>query len=248
MDILTKAFIKNLGKGRAWLCGDAFTQDLFKLFISPFADFKKYLSDMKFVHFTTKNLSENDIQNGEILFGTTHVADSLEARASNVEMSWRMLAGNSAFATLEYYLQKAGFELYIVENTEADVPNMGSGFVYGGTEYGDTKEGKKAQYGGHSAKVIGNGMLNIEGTTLEPAQFVNGASSFYIIGFFDPTDDEWDYITEIVMKFKPAHTVAICKVAERKVADNEWASTKLFNERIDGGNASTRVFKEWLNK
>ena len=92
MDILTKAFIKNLGKGRAWLCGDAFTQDLFKLFISPFADFKKYLSDMKFVHFTTKNLSENDVQNGEILFGTTHVADSLEARASNVEMSWRMLA------------------------------------------------------------------------------------------------------------------------------------------------------------
>lgn len=248
MDILTRTFIKNLGKGRAWIACDDFTKDVFELFCSPFVDFKNYLLGLKDVHFTTKKMSEDDIQNGEILFGTNHIADTLEARANDVEMSWRMLAGNSAYATLEYYLQKAGFELFIEENTSSETPNVGQGFLYGGTSYNETKDGKKAQYGGHFSKVIGNGRLNIEGSNYEPAKFINGASSFYIIGYFDPTDEEWDYITEIVLKFKPAHTVAICKIAARKVIDNKRSSTTIFTDKVNGGSASTKVFREHLNR
>ena len=95
---------------------------------------------------------------------------------------------------------------------------------------------------------VGNGFLNIAGKIKEPAQFVNGKHTFYIEGFFDPTDAEWDRIIDIVLRIKPAHVVAVCKIASRKVADNKYYNTTVFNDRIDGGRPGTTLFKEKLNR
>ncbi len=242
------AFKKLLGNGRAWRTPVGFTSEFLEILISPLVELKEQFINLKYTHFPTFFQNKNNIINGEELFGIIQNSSNLEERANNIELSWRKLAGNSSYATLEYYLRQAGFDVYVMENISGTLPNTGTGFMYGFTQYNSSKEGKKAQYGGRSSKVIGNGMLNIAGTNREPTNILDGSSSFYVIGFFDPNDSQWDSITEIILKFKPAHTVAICQIAERKVADNEWASTEIFGDNIDGGKADTKIFREWLNK
>jgi hypothetical protein len=242
------AFKKNLGKGRAWITPKGFTSDFYDLIVSPFAELFKYFKGLKKVHFSTVELDENNLINNEELFDITPRA-TLEERAEDIDLAWKMLSGNSAFQTLENYLQRAGFEVYIYENTDDVVPNLGKGFNYGGVQYGGEVDDKKVQYGGHLGKVIGNRFLNIAGKIKDPAQFINGKHAFYIQGFFDPSDKDWDRIIEIVLRLKPAHAVAVCQIAERKEADNLYAETEdedLYDV-LDGGEAETEFFKEKIN-
>ena len=241
------AFKKNLGKGRAWLTPKGFTSDFYELLVSPFSELFSYFKGLKKVHFSTVELDENNIINNEDLFGITP-RNTLEERAEDIDLAWKMLSGNSAFKTLEDYLQRAGFDVYISENTSDNTPYLGTGFNYGGVQYDGEIDDKHAQYGGHLGRVIGNGFLNIAGTIKDPAQFVNGKHAFYIEGYFDPSDGEWDRIIEIVLRLKPAHAVAVCQIAERKKADNEYYNTTVFVDKIDGGTPFTTLFKEKLNK
>lgn len=240
------AFKKNLGKGRAWITPKGFTSDFYDLIVSPFSELFSYFKGLKKVHFSTVEIDENNIINNEDLFDITP-RETLEERAEDIDLAWKMLSGNSAFQTLENYLQRAGFEVYISENTSG-VPNLGTGFNYGGVQYDGEIDDKHAQYGGHLGRVIGNGFLNIAGKIKDPAQFINGNHAFYIQGFFDPSDKEWDRIIEIVLRLKPAHTVAVCQIAERKKADNEYYNTSVFADVIDGGTPFTKLFKEKLNR
>jgi hypothetical protein len=240
------AFKKNLGKGRAWLTPKGFTSDFYDLLVSPFSELFSYFKGLKKVHFSTVELDENNIINNEDLFGITP-RNTFEERAEDIDLAWKMLSGNSAFKTLEDYLQRAGFDVYIYENTDDSIPSFGYGFQYGGFQYGGEIDDKKAQYGGHSGKIIGNGFLDIAGKIKDPAQFVNGKHAFYIQGFFDPSDKQWDRIIEIVLKLKPAHAVAVCQIAERKEADNGYYNTTDFVDVLDGGYPDTTLFKEKIN-
>ena len=121
------------------------------------------------------------------------------------------------------------------------------GTNYGTGAYNGYIEDKKMQYGGHDSRVIGNGFLNIAGKIKDPAQFLNGKHAFYIQGFFDPSDKQWDRIVEIVLRLKPAHAVAVCQIAERKEADNGYYNTTVFADVMDGGYPDTTLFKEKIN-
>ena len=248
MKNLPLVFIKNLGKGRAWRNPAGETLDFLNIIGETLEDIKDYFKDLKFTHFTVNYLDENNVLNGEDLFDITLKKPTLAERAEDVDLAWRMLAGNSSYKTLEKHLQRSGFELFIIENTDENTPDLGSGFQYGNTQYGGEIDDKKAQYGGHTGRVIGNGFLNIQGRINDPAQFVNGKHSIYIKGYFDPSDSEWDKIVEIVLRMKPAHVVAVCQIAERKKADNEYYDTTVFVDRIDGGHPDTTDFKEKLNR
>lgn len=247
MNVLKSTFIKCLGKGRAWLCGDSFTNELIGVFTSPLSDIKKYFLKLKESHFPSKNLLEENILNGETLFGISHIAENLEERANNVEIEWSMLAGNLNYKTIETALKKVGFKIKVIENISFQRPDLGTGFLFGNTQYNGIKDEKRAQFGGHFTKIIGNGFLDIEGTNKDPARFVNGKNSFYLKGFFDPSDKEWDYISEIVLKLKPLQSVAICNIAERKIVDNEWYDTTEFLDILDGGTPEMEDFFEILN-
>lgn len=247
MKNLVIAFKKMLGKGRAWISPLGFTSDFLEILVSPFLDLYDYFVNLKYTHFPSKYTDLKNILNEEDLFDIDP-RDTLEKRAEDVELSWKMLSGNSSYKTLEGFLQRAGFDVYIIENIPSETPFLGKGVNYGNTQYNGSNEDKKAQYGGHSGRVIGNGFLNIAGIVKDPVQFVDGKSAFYIKGYFDPTDKEWERIIDIVLKFKQAHAVAICQIAERKRADNEWHNTILFPDSIDGGKPSTTNFVEKLNK
>ena len=246
MKTIEIAFKKNLGKGRAWVTPKGFTSDFYDLLVSPFSELFIFFKNLKKVHFSTIELDEKNIINNEELFGITP-RETLEERAEDIDLAWKMLSGNSAFKTLEDYLQRAGFDVYISENSQETL-NLGSGFNYGSVQYDGEIDEKHAQYGGHSSKIIGNGFLNVAGKIKDPAQFVNGKHAFYIQGYFDPSEKEWDRIIEIVLKLKPAHVIAICQISERKEADNEYYNTTEFDDVIDGGFPDTTIFKEKLNK
>lgn len=247
MKTISIAFKKLLGSGRAWATPKGFTSDFYDLLSSPFAELYNFLKDLRFSHFTTSVIDENNIINNEDLFGI-QPKENLEERAEDVELAWQMLTGNSNYKTLENYLQRARFEVYIYENTSSGKPNLGQGFQYNGVQYNGEIESKPAQYGGHSGRVIGNGFLDIEGKILDPVNIVNGKHTIYIKGYFDPTDKEWERIVEITLKFKPAHVVAVCQIVERKKADNGYPDTVDFIDRIDGGYPDTTFFEEKLNK
>lgn len=244
------SFKKLLGNGRAWRTPSNFTSEFLEILISPFAELKEKFINLKYTHFPTFFQDENNIKNDEELFGIKKIDikdKTLSERAANVENHWKMLAGSSSFQEIENALIERGFKIRIEENS-SNAPNLGSGFFYGATQYGEEKEGKKAQYGGHFSKVLGNGPLEISGMLKDPAQFLDGKNAFYIFGYFDPTDDDWNLITETILKIKPAQSVAICKIAERKIADNQYYNTTVFADRIDGGTPFTTDFVEHLNK
>lgn len=247
MSKITVAFKKLLGNGRAWRTPSGFTSEFLDILVSPIEEIKERLSVIKNAHFVSVLTDEDNIVNNEELFDITP-RNTLAERAEDIDLAWQMLSGNSNYKTLEDYLQRAGFELYIIENVDGTTPNLGRGFNYNGVQYDGEIDDKHAQYGGHTGRVIGNGFLNIAGKVKDPAQFVNGKHAFYIEGFFDPSDAEWDRIIEIVLRLKPAHVVAVCKIAERKKADNEYYNTAVFIDRIDGGRPGTKVFKEKLNR
>jgi hypothetical protein len=247
MSKITVAFKKLLGNGRAWRTPSGFTSEFLDILVSPIEEIKERLSVIKNAHFVSVLTDEDNIVNNEELFDITP-RNTLAERAEDIDLAWQMLSGNSNYKTLEDYLQRAGFELYIIENVDGTTPNLGQGFNYNGVQYDGEIDDKHAQYGGHTGRVIGNGFLNIEGKIKDPAQFVNGKHAFYIEGFFDPSDNEWNRIIEIVLKLKPAHVVAVCKIASRKVADNKYYNTTVFNDRINGGTPFTTVFREKLNR
>ena len=240
-------FNKLLGNGRAWVAPQGFTEELLEVLISPLTDLRKRFGDLKHVHFTTLVIDENNIINNEELFDIKNKKTTLEERAEDVDLAWQMLSGNSNYKTLENYLQKKGYELFVIENTSAQSPDLGTGFDYNTVAYKGEIDGKTAQYGGHTSRIIGNGFLNVAGSIKDPAQFINGKNSFYIKGYFDPTDSEWDNIIDIVLRLKQAHEVAICLIAERKLADNGYYNTTTFADEIDGGYPDTTFFIEKLN-
>lgn len=244
----TIAFIKLLGSGRAWKTPTELMFDFYELLISPLKNVYDYFLNLKYVHFPTVNLNINDIKNGEELFGIKPKnEDSINERAQNIELSWQKSSNSLNYKVIENYLNDSGFKVKIIENVNNNSPDLGQGFFYGNTKYNALIEDKKAQYGGHFCKVIGNGLLNINGKNKDPVIFKDGKNSFYIKGYKDLTISEWEKITDILLKIKPAHSVAICQIAERKIANNEWYNTEEFQQSLDGGSPDTIDFFEEIN-
>lgn len=181
---LETAFKKLLGKGRAFRTPVGFMSDFLDLLVSPLVDVKERLLNIKFTHFPTVNVDENDIVNGEELFGIKDTTGkSLEERAANVESQWSSFAGCQTFKQIENILQKKGYNVRVIENIPPG-------------------------YNTYGGRLIGNGFIQTNSSKSDPITIKNGKYSFIVQSdnYFD--ENEFQKIVEDIAKNKPAHNGA----------------------------------------
>lgn len=181
---LETAFKKLLGKGRAFRTPVGFMSDFLDLLVSPLVDVKERLLNIKFTHFPTVNVNENDIVNGEELFGIKDTAGkTLEERAANVESQWSSFAGCQTFKQIENILQKKGYNVRVIENIPPG-------------------------YNTYGGRLIGNGFIQTNSGKSDPITIKNGKYSFIVQSdnYFD--ENEFQKIVEDIAKNKPAHNGA----------------------------------------
>lgn len=181
---LETAFKKLLGKGRAFRTPVGFMSDFLDLLVSPLVDVKERLLNIKFTHFPTVNVDENDIVNGEELFGIKDTTGkSLEERAANVESQWSSFAGCQTFKQIENILQKKGYNVRVIENIPPG-------------------------YNTYGGRLIGNGFIQTNNGKSDPITIKNGKYSFIVQSdnYFD--ENEFQKIVEDIAKNKPAHNGA----------------------------------------
>lgn len=181
---LETAFKKLLGKGRAFRTPVGFMSDFLDLLVSPLVDVKERLLNIKFTHFPTVNVDENDIVNGEELFGIKDTAGkTLEERAANVESQWSSFAGCQTFKQIENILQKKGYNVRVIENIPPG-------------------------YNTYGGRLIGNGFIQTNNGKSDPITIKNGKYSFIVQSdnYFD--ENEFQKIVEDIAKNKPAHNGA----------------------------------------
>lgn len=177
---VTSTFKKLLGKGRAWLTPKGFTSEVLDLLISPFEELKARFISLKYVHFPSTLIDENNIKNGEELFTIKDTASkSLEERAANIEGQWNILAGSQNFKQIEQILQKKGFPVRVIEN----IPDS---------------------YNKYGARNIGNGFLKLNNGEYDPIVITNGKNSFIIQSYEFLSDESLLTMIETVVKCKPA--------------------------------------------
>lgn len=182
--ILETAFKKLLGKGRAFRTPVGFMSDFLDLLVSPLVDVKERLLNIKFTHFPTVNVDENDIVNGEELFGIKDTTGkTLEERAANVESQWSSFAGCQTFKQIENILQKKGYNVRVIENIPPG-------------------------YNTYGGRLIGNGFVQTNSGKSDPITIKNGKYSFIVQSdnYFD--ENEFQKIVEDIAKNKPAHNGA----------------------------------------
>ena len=181
---LETAFKKLLGKGRAFRTPVGFMSDFLDLLVSPLVDVKERLLNIKFTHFPTVNVDENDIVNGEELFGIKDTTGkSLDERAANVESQWSSFAGCQTFKQIENILQKKGYNVRVIENIPPG-------------------------YNTYGGRLIGNGFIQTNNGKSDPITIKNGKYSFIVQSdnYFD--ENEFQKIVEDIAKNKPAHNGA----------------------------------------
>ncbi len=181
---LETAFKKLLGKGRAFRTPVGFMSDFLDLLVSPLVDVKERLLNIKFTHFPTVNVDENDIVNGEELFGIKDTTGkSLEERAANVESQWSSFAGCQTFKQIENILQKKGYNVRVIENIPPG-------------------------YNTYGGRLIGNGFIQTNNGKSDPITIKNGKYSFIVQSdnYFD--ENEFQKIVKDIAKNKPAHNGA----------------------------------------
>lgn len=181
---LETAFKKLLGKGRAFRTPVGFMSDFLDLLVSPLVDVKERLLNIKFTHFPTVNVDENDIVNGEELFGIKDTAGkTLDERAANVESQWSSFAGCQTFKQIENILQKKGYNVRVIENIPPG-------------------------YNTYGGRLIGNGFIQTNNGKSDPITIKNGKYSFIVQSdnYFD--ENEFQKIVEDIAKNKPAHNGA----------------------------------------
>jgi len=178
------AFKKLLGDGRAFRTPKGFMSEFLDLLVSPFSELKTRFINLKFTHFPTVNVEENDVINGEELFGLKETESlTLEERAANVESQWSSFGGCQTFKQIETILRKRGFPIRVIEN----IPQT---------------------YNLYGARIIGNGFIITQEGKNDPVEITNGKHTFIIQS--EAFWDESDFIkmVEAVAKNKPAHNVA----------------------------------------
>lgn len=179
-DNIAITFKKLLGKGRAWLTPKGFTSDVLDLLASPLSELKTRIINLKFVHFPTTVVDENNIKNGEELFGLKDITGkSLEERAANVQGQWSIFGGSQNYKQIELILQKKGLPVRVIEN----IPDT---------------------YSKYGARNIGNGILELDVGKKDPIKITNGKHSFIIQSDEFLSEETISTIIETVVKVKPA--------------------------------------------
>lgn len=179
-NVAQTTFKKLLGKGRAFLFPKGFTSDFYDILMEAFEELKNRIIALKFVHFPTKYLNNNDIINGEELFGLKDVEGTDEERAANIEGQWSIFAGTQNYKQIERVLQKKGLPVKVIENIPL---NALSSF---------------------GARIIGNGQINTSTGKKDPIIINNGEHTFIIKAERFMSDEQINILIETVVKNKPA--------------------------------------------
>lgn len=180
---VTIAFKKLLGNGRAWRTPTGFTAELLEVMASPLVDMKERFSALKFVHFPTTVLDENNVINGEELFEIKDIeGKSLEERAGDVESQWSIFSGFQNYEQLEKILQRKGLAVRVIE----ELP--------------------ESQL--FAPVIIGNGSLRIENEFYDPVIVSDSENLFFVSATDFLSDEQVESLIETVVKCKQGHLTA----------------------------------------
>jgi len=176
---------------------------------------------------------QTDIENLEKQFGLTpNFADTLEQRATVSESMWGLI-GSQGRGYIQDALTRAGIPVFVKENLPAiDLSALGS------NQYGEKQYGFNS-YGSYNLDLLGNGRIttdeNVYDPVLQPLNIIEdyGFKSYGSISYgsaysqwqnvfivegqewqqkAELTQSQYDTLVFILLKIKPAHTLAFLNI------------------------------------
>lgn len=212
--MILKSFKRLLGNGRAWFLRAPNIQNTVKAFLKPIDDLYNNGFRIACTPFPTQNKYNNDLEGDlklfENQFGISNPSADLNERAAHVEAQWGMVGGQG-YQYIEKALTSAGLPVKIIENLPIFDFNAASMTQFGNIEYDQTVNGTIVEYGQSGYKLIGNGMLNIAGSTYDPAVLNNCKYAFLVECLSPLTTAQYEIMTDIILRTKPLQEVCLVK-------------------------------------
>ena len=218
LDILNELSIQLYPTGRAWYRKELGAWENFHSAINR--SFNRLINDGRSLIDGTfpdnENFTSSDATLWEYRLGLiTNESTDLEIRKQNIKRKLghpNNIEARQDVVFIESQLQLAGFNVFVYENTipyktPSEIAGIGvSDFLHGG----DSQHGNNSQHGGESFNVIANSLAEIESFAVGND---NLWATFFIGGATLGTSANVPYsrlkeFKELVLKLKPAHTVA----------------------------------------
>lgn len=215
--MIFQSFKSLLGNGRAWRLVNYNIRALVQALIKPFEDIRRAGYRIVYAPFLTSNLYATeeeqlaDVENYEKLFDIEVISDILKERQANAEVQWS-LRGGQGFGYIEQVMARAGIQVKVVENIPMkDLTYLGT-FEYGYTEYGQTVNDVKVQYGASVYKLICNGALYYGNSYDDPAKITRWDKVLIITVINPMTYGQYKIFMDLLLKVRPAEYVCLCKI------------------------------------
>lgn len=215
--MIFQSFKSLLGNGRAWRLVNYNIKALVQALIKPFEDIRRAGYRIVYAPFLTSNLYATeeeqlaDVENYEKLFDIEVISDILKERQANAEVQWS-LRGGQGFGYIEQVMARAGIQVKVVENIPMkDLTYLGT-FEYGYTEYGQTVNDVKVQYGASGYKLICNGALYYGNSYDDPAKITRWDKVLIITVINPMTYGQYKIFMDLLLKVRPAEYVCLCKI------------------------------------
>ena len=215
--MIFQSFKSLLGNGRAWRLVNYNIRALVQALIKPFEDIRRAGYRIVYAPFLTSNLYATeeeqlaDVENYEKLFDIEVISDILKERQANAEVQWS-LRGGQGFGYIEQVMARAGIQVNVVENIPVkDLTYLGT-FEYGYTEYGQTVNDVKVQYGASGYKLICNGALYYGNSYDDPAKITRWDKVLIITVINPMTYGQYKIFMDLLLKVRPAEYVCLCKI------------------------------------
>ncbi len=215
--MIFQSFKSLLGNGRAWRLVNYNIRALVQALIKPFEDIRRAGYRIVYAPFLTSNLYATeeeqlaDVENYEKLFDIEVISDILKERQANAEVQWS-LRGGQGFGYIEQVMARAGIQVKVVENIPVkDLTYLGT-FEYGYTEYGQTINDVKVQYGASGYKLICNGALYYGNSYDDPAKITRWDKVLIITVINPMTYGQYKIFMDLLLKVRPAEYVCLCKI------------------------------------
>ena len=215
--MIFQSFKSLLGNGRAWRLVNYNIRALVQALMKPFEDIRRAGYRIVYAPFLTSNLYATeeeqlaDVENYEKLFDIEVISDILKERQANAEVQWS-LRGGQGFGYIEQVVARAGIQVKVVENIPMkDLTYLGT-FEYGYTEYGQTVNDVKVQYGASGYKLICNGALYYGNSYDDPAKITRWDKVLIITVINPMTYGQYKIFMDLLLKVRPAEYVCLCKI------------------------------------
>lgn len=215
--MIFQSFKSLLGNGRAWRLVNYNIKALVQALIKPFEDIRRsayrivYAPFLTSNHYATEEEQLADVENYEKLFDIEVISDILKERQANAEVQWS-LRGGQGFGYIEQVMARAGIQVKVVENIPMkDLTYLGT-FEYGYTEYGQTVNDVKVQYGASGYKLICNGALYYGNSYDDPAKITRWDKVLIITVINPMTYGQYKIFMDLLLKVRPAEYVCLCKI------------------------------------